>query len=125
MQSVNTYTVPGKPEITEGREADDNVAVNQGNRFKNFEGNIGKIPQNLSTQKTNNPERTATELHAPTAFNRSRLNMDKALDTLWEIEYCIQDKNAAGAAWSQDRIGFLGDIKKCILQISRFFQQCR
>lgn len=125
MQSANIIsTVSKEPVIAEGRKTDNNTVIKQENHT-NFEGNIGKIPQNLSTQKTNKPERTATELHAPTEFNRSRLNMDKALDTLWEIEYCIQDKNAQEAIGLKTESGFWGTLKNAFCKFLGFFKQCR
>lgn len=121
MQSANIIiTVSKEPVIAEGRKTDNNTVIKQENHT-NFEGNIGKIPQNLSTQKTNKPERTATELHAPTAFNRSRLNMDKALDTLWEIEYCIQDKDAQDQLGLKTESGFWGTLKNAFCKFLGFF----
>lgn len=119
MQSANISSVPEKTEIAEGREADGNVAVNHGNCFKNLEGNVGKTPQNLTIQKTNNPERTVTESHAQTVFKQ--LDMDKALDTLWEIEYCIQDQAVRKKLGFKTESSLWGTLKNAFCKFLGFF----
>ena len=125
MQSINTAentgTVSNESLIRGGSKSDNHVTINQENTFKNFEGKVGKISQNLGDQKTNNPEKTITELRAPTVLNRQRLNMDKALDTLWEIEYCIQDKDAQKKLGLKTDSGFWGTLKNAFCKFLGFF----
>lgn len=121
MQSVNIIsTVPEEPVIAEGRKTDNNTVIKQENHTT-FEGNVGKIPQNLSTQKTNNSKRTTTELRPQTVFKRSQLDMDKALDTLWEIEYCIQGKDAQEQLGLKTDSGFWGTVKNLFCKFLGFF----
>ena len=121
MQSVNIIsTVPEEPVIAEGRKTDNNTVIKQENHTT-FEGNVGKIPQNLNTQKTNNSKRTTTELRPQTVFKRSQLDMDKALDTLWEIEYCIQNKDAQEQLGLKTDSGFWGTVKNLFCKFLGFF----
>ena len=121
MRTTGTSDIPKESTIPGNGKSDNNAVIQQENQFKNVESNVGTIPQNLNTQKANNPKRTLIKLHSQAVFNRPRQNMDKALDTLWEIEYCIQDKDAQEQLGLKTESGFWGTLKNAFCKFLGFF----